>query len=261
MNILKTLITYTGICIIAPQLWSAPANVVIDSIVSDTVGTTAVISGSGTKDNTTTFALGEVGRFGILVDGVQRYMSVNMNSVSGSLTVGEDSLMVTQTVNSQGLTDSGTLSIYISPDSKSAWTANMSFSFYEDEALTTPFTPGILLTSLDIDYDQVYSVKNDDIDDSILYGATQLTSHKDLPPGYTGFIGEGNAEFYDPEFAVSTLSTSQEINFALAHDDVALFMFEFRNPPAVIPEVGTLAMMGIVILSAGSLALLRRRKR
>jgi hypothetical protein len=249
-------------------------NGVLNSTLLDTVGTTAVISGSGNTGNTTTAAIGEVGLFGILLDGEQRYMSVHLDAVGGSLSVSDDAFMIAQTVDSQGLTDDGTLSIYIGKTG--VWTANFSFRFFEDSALVNPISPEIMLTSLDIDYNQQYFINDSDETATFVYNSegniadfspegseiSQITNATDFA-GYKGFTGAGDSTINNPTHAVTTLSVTDQIDVGVRHSSVALFMFEFRNPPtvipAVIPEIGSLALTGIAFLTG--IIFLRRRSR
>ena len=55
----------------------------ITSTLSDTVGSSYVVSGSGSSSNTTNWVEGEVGRFAIEIDGVTRYLTVSAEDLGG----------------------------------------------------------------------------------------------------------------------------------------------------------------------------------
>lgn len=232
----------------------------ITSVISETVGTTAVVTASGSKANTTTLTTGVVGQF-LVSDGTTTYgLQVSLSNPTGALTVGGDSLMVARTVNSQGLADTGTLSIYFSPDATGGWSADMTFSFFNVDGsnnFTTPFSPTLLLTSLDIDANQRYYTDNADFSANNLYGSSNLTSATPIT-GYTGFTAGGNASFSDPASAVSSVGANGVTDFdvRVQHDGVALFMFEFRDPSQIVPEPSVALLGGVA-----GLALLRRRRR
>jgi len=99
------------------------ASLTINGVISQTVGTTAVIpfGTSGNATNTTTWIAGNgtvgtgvVGQFLVKDSTNTLYgMRVSATNPTGKLVSGTDSLMVARTVDSQGLTDNGTLSVYV----------------------------------------------------------------------------------------------------------------------------------------------------
>jgi hypothetical protein len=232
----------------------------ITGVINQTVGDTAVVVDSGAKTNTTTWTAGNVANF-YISDGVETYgLRVSVTNPTGGLTAGTDSLMVARTVNSQGLTDDGTLSIYFSPGT-GQWTADITFSFFNvdgEGTFTTAFSPTLLLTSLDIDANQRYYTSNADFSQNQLYSGTNLSGASAVT-GYTGFTAGGNASFSDPKSAVSSSGANgvTEFDVRVAHEGVALFMFEFRDPSEVlvVPEPSIALLGGI-----GLLGLLRRRR-
>ena len=127
---------------------------------SQTVGSTATVTGSGSKSNTTTWETGVVAEYIISDEFGQQYgMRVSISNPTGTLTAGTDSLMVARTVESQGLVDPGTLSVYINPGDTTTttgeWSLDLNFSFY-DAAFENSVAVDLLLTSLDIDAGQKY---------------------------------------------------------------------------------------------------------
>lgn len=230
----------------------------ITGVVSQTVGTTSTVSGSGSADNTTPFSTGTVGVFSM--NGGSRFMRVTATNPTGSLNPAGDSLMVARTVNSQGLTDSGTLSVYVRPGTATAWTLDLNFSFFSDAGLTTAAPLGLQLTSLDIDYAQRYYVKNSSFTHNVTSVGTNLTTAPAVA-GYTGFTAVPDATFNDPKAAVASWGYGNSFDVRVGHTDVALFMFEFRQPSAIVglapePSSALLALTGVM-----AFGLKRRRQR
>ncbi len=247
----------------------------ISSVVSQTVGISASlpdigngIPASGNASNTAVWSTGQVGLFGIDAYATGNtppiignyYLQVVASTPTGTLVSGTDSLMVARTVNSQGLTDDGTLSVYVRPVGTNttpgegdipaivpgAWSLTLTFNFFSDEALTTPVNVDLLLTSLDIDFNQKYYSNNTDFDGgNFVSPGTQLTAATPVA-GYTGFTAAGNSSFDNPDFAVSSAGTAKSsYSVQVSHDNQALYMFEFRNPSEIIPEPSTAALATI----------------
>lgn len=198
-------------------------------------------------------------------------LRVSASNPTGSLSSGTDSLMVARTVNSQGLTDNGTLSVYVRPTGTntnndaplddSRWSLDLTFDFFTDNTFATAAPmDSLLLTSLDIDFNRRYYTLNADFDGgNFLSPGTVLVSAIAVTE-YTGFTAGGNSTFSNPNHAVSSLGTvKSSFSVQVAHDNVALFMFEFRNPSEIIPEPSTVTLAAISgFLLLGSLR--RRRK-
>lgn len=243
--------------ILAVQSLMLPAilnadSIVIDSVILQTVGSTAVIpeGSGGSHDNTNTWATGAVGSF-VMKDSLGNTfgMVVSATNPTGNLTAGSDSLMVVRTVNSQGLTDNGTLSIFVYPTTAGAWSLDLNFSFYNLDGgainLSSPYSlDKLLLTSLDIDFSQRYYTSNTSFSSNQVYLPTQLTAASALA-GYTGFTSSGNSSFNNPAYAVSSTGTGYSYDIHVAHTSQALFMFEFRDPSTVVPEPTSAVMAGL----------------
>lgn len=249
----------------------------ITGVISETVGSTAILAAppaglnaSGTEENTATFNTGVAGVF-TMTGGL--YMRVSTSNNTGSLAVGRDALMVARTVNSQGLTDNGTLSIYVrNPVSTdpgaamgtTAWSLDVNFSFFSDPGLSIAAPTNLLLTSLDVDFAQRYYTKNTSFTSNTTYYGVDGTNLITAPAvsGYTGYTTAVGADSVvnNPEHAVSSGGSGSSFDIRLSHDRVALFMFEFRDPPTVIaipePSSALLVMGGI-----SALGLMRRRQR
>jgi len=239
----------------------------ITGVQSQTVGTSgATITGSGTPSNASTWTVGSAGVGVFVMNGGTHYMKVTATGFTGPLSPTSPTLMVARTVNSQGLTDPGTLSVYVRPTSNTDWNLDLNFAFFSDSSLLTPATiTEFQLTSLDIDFAQQYYVQTADFsggtsftyspDSGPFAGPSNITA---APPisGFTGFTAVPNADFNDPRAAVSSKGTGTNFDIKLAHSNVALFMFEFRNPSSIIPEPTS------ALLATAGMALfgLRRRR-
>lgn len=245
------------------------ASYVIDATKSQTVGSTAAIPGSGTAANTNFWTAGTVVGAFILRDGAGNHygMQVTASNPTENLKSGTDSLMVVRTENSQGLTDTGTLSVYVRPTGTNtadgaatvsgAWSLDLNFSFYEVTGdllsgftiTATPAVVGLQLTSLDIDYGQKYFTQNSSFTGgNSTYSPTNITGTA-APTGYTGFRASGDSSFSNPAHAVSSKGTGSSFNVQVAHESVALYMFEFRDPSMIVPEPGTGSMLALGLIS------------
>ncbi|MES2709475.1 MAG: PEP-CTERM sorting domain-containing protein [Verrucomicrobiota bacterium] len=254
----------------------AKADIEIAETLSRTAGSTTDITGSGNAANTTSWSPGVAGQFVIHNPdtGFRAGLRVSILDPTGTLQNGTDSLMVAQTTNSQGLTDTGTLSIYFRPTGSNAsdgaasvngdWTSTILFESFTlsgspgSFALTdTPLSVNVTLRSLDIDFDQKYYVQTAGFTHEP-YDPTDLTTASPVISGFTGFTSSANSTFSDPEAAVTSKSTAPVDHFEafVSHDSVALFMFEFRSNSAIVPEPSS-SLVGLLGLGA----VLGRRKR
>jgi hypothetical protein len=260
-----------------------PASAISLSIfetVSETIGSTAIITGSGSSSNTNYWTTGVVGSF-IMEDdnlpGSYYGMTVSVSAPTGELFINTDSLMVARTVNSQGLTDNGTLSLYVRPTGTNTadgapsvtgnWSLTVTYSFYEVTGgpgsftiTSTPATLGLQLTSLDIDFNQRYFTSNSDFTSNFTYSPTNITSLGTNTSaiggtGYSGFTAAGDSTFNNPAHAVSSKGTDSTFTVQVAHNALALFMFEFRDPSLIVPEPAS------ALLALGGLAVLLGRRR
>ncbi len=253
------LIAFFAACTIAGFSNLNAQSLAITGTLSNTVGTTGLIPGSGTTDNTSTWAPGTVGVFEI--NNGNYYLRVNATNPTGGLAPANDSLMVIQTENSQGLTDNGTLSLYVR--SSSQWSLDLNFSFFSDSLLINPATiTNMQLTSLDIDFNQQYFTSNASFSSHQFYSElgvpTAITTPLTVPSGYTGFTASGDSTFDNGRFAVSSTGTGSSFDTRVSHNNVALFMFEFRDPSQIIPESSSALL---VLGSLSMFSLIRRRSR
>ncbi|MFZ4681545.1 MAG: hypothetical protein ACOYMS_03500 [Terrimicrobiaceae bacterium] len=269
------------LAVMAPRFLRADS-LEVSGIKSETIGTTAVITGGGSAANTTFWSLGTVGQFIMLSSSGTSYgLEITADSRSGALHVATDSLMVARTVNSQGLTDNGTVSVYVRPTGTNAvldapdipddisgatstWTLDLTFSFFEVAPdglggynFTSPYSVDLLLTSLDIDFNQKYFTKDANFTSNMTYTPTSITAASGGPVGYTGFTASGDSTFNNPAFAVSSGGTGSSFSVQISHNSMALYMFEFRDPSEIVPEPGTATLVGMGVL----LLLARNRRR
>lgn len=228
----------------------------ITGTVMDTVGTSSAIIGSGSTDNTSAWTAGTVGVFEI--NNGAYYMKVTASNPTGVLLADgvQDSLMVARTTNSQGLTDDGTLSVYVNTGLTGSWSLDLNLSFYSDLALTNAQPLDLTLTSLDIDWGQRYETKDSDFSSNTLYPNSDITSPTASELGYTAFTSGFSSEYGDAKAAVTSSGTGDSFNTRIQHDGFALFMFEMRSPSEIVPEPTSVSLLGL-----GGLALLLRRQR
>ena len=243
---------------------------------TDFVGTTAIVSGGGSSSNfQSNVNVNDFAVFDMQKDGADY---ADLVITLDSITNADNKLMLVQTENSQGLTDDGTISFLMDVTGNSGGTMEFSFDWYTpgsfvggvEQTGSSLLTDQIKYTSLDIDFSQEVGIATSQLDSTTTYNAlngdpSSLTITDD---GTTWARDAGaNSSFDDPENAVSFLtkagiSASHTITMGKQDSDGnALFMFEFRDPPVIVPEPGTLALAGILLGSFGGLHLLKRRKR
>ena len=208
----------------------------ITNTITDTVGTDYIVSGSGSSNNTTEWIEGETGKFEININGITRYLTVNAENING-LRPDKDTLMVVQTVDSQGMDDTGTLTIYFRPYGGNGFESNITFNFWEDIEATIPLTPQLLVTMLDLDHSQRVEISNDSYSSYYTYTnkhnqTTRVTTS--IGDEYTEFQGRGDSTHYNPRNAVSITTNTHNVKVKFSHSAVYLAMIEFRNPSSVL---------------------------
>ncbi len=252
---------------LCPALCAAQGSFQITGVVTQLVDggnpTNAAITGSGSTTNTTPWTFDSRARFLLSSSNLTVGFEVAPVGATGSMTTNTDSLMIARTVNSQGLTDPGTLSVYV--NRTSAWSLDLAFRFYDTNFIGL-IPVRVLVTSFDIDYSQRYSIVNSQFVSYTVATNTALAITNTGP--LTVFTAAGDAVFEDPQFAVSALTGTNQSEFTLRfeHNAVALFMLEFRDPSEIvtltkeipIPEPAVVASLA---LAAGGAALVRGRKR
>lgn len=197
------------------------------------------------------------------MNGGAYYMQVSATAPTGGLSPANDSLMVTRTVNSQGLVDTGTLSVYVrpTPATNTPWSLKLNFSFFADAARTTPAPLRLQLTSLDIDFAQRYYTSNSSFDGNVTAVVSDLIAPGVALSGYTGFTtapGAGSS-YDDPAHAVASHGYGSSFDVSIAHDAVALFMFEFRDPSLVTGLVPEPSSSLLLLGGISMLCFVRRR--
>jgi hypothetical protein len=198
-------------------------------------------------------------------------MKVTLSGVYGTLDTagGRSGLMIAQTVNSQGLTDTGTMSVLtdfsaVGADG-SAW-IKLLFSFTAPDT-NNPIAMAQEVTTFDFDYRQFLGLNKEDF---IASGHGSVLTRHDL--GSTvEFVDEGNSDAtYNMSSNAVSLNNVVDSSYELTMGKKsgtgnALFMFEFRDPSInlddpltpldVIPEPGTW-----LLTAFASLFLLRRKR-
>lgn len=248
---------------------AAIQNLEVSQTINEIVGTTAVVSGSGSTSNTDVWNTGDSARFILSGDDgtpaqtpVSYGLEIRPFATSGALIAGTDSLMIARTVDSQGLTDDGLISIYFSPTQNGAYDAKLRFTLY-DTSFTTQQPIDFFVTSLDIDFDQIMSASKFAVDGYGLNTPTDITVTE--ANNTLSFQGAGNADFSDPEAAVLLeYRDTSTFDLTFSHDSVALYMLEFRNPPETVDIIDfnttptPVPLPAGMVLMASGLLLMRR---
>jgi hypothetical protein len=271
-----------GLLLIATSAQAA-LNFEISGVQTQIAGTTTDVTGSGSSANySATTTVGDYAVFDIQAnDGsggiTSNYAQLKVTYLTDGAEVGSN-IMIAQTSNSQGLTDSGTLSILTTGDT--AGTVTLQFDWYtfgsfidgDEQTGASLLNFQVNYTALDIDYNQVVSVPTADIDNYTLETGTFLTATDD---GTSIAFTDNDADttVTNPKTAVSFTSNtsgSQQISMGKQDEDGnALFIFEFRDPGTIAPfkdpqttPVPEPAAAGLLIGSTVvAFAMLRRRKR
>lgn len=244
---------------------------------TELVGSTSAVPNSGTSDNFSTGAV-SVGttfaKFQLVLAGTSTRvadMRVTVVGKTGTFDTagGKSGLMIAQTTNSQGLTDSGTMSIlsaFSAAGTGGESSVTLRFSFFEpDTAIAKNL--GLELTSFDFDYRQFMRVSNSDF--TAEAHGSKLT--KTTSGGNTTFsdVGNSDASFTQATNAVvlnNVPDSSFDITVGKIGTGNSLFMFEFRDPsqildtpltPTAIPEPSS---MIVLVSGAAALSFIRRRK-
>lgn len=190
-------------------------------------------------------------------------------------------LMVARTTNSQGLTDSGTISILTNIGNGSGGTISLKFEWYTpgsfvggiEQSEASLISTRINYTTFDIDYRQLVAVDTPDIASYITNGASsRITATND---GTNISFRDNNAisSFDDPNTAAQFLTIAGPASHTItmgkqASSGNALFMFEFRDPSDVlifnnpqltpVPEPTTTGFL-IGVIAIGFCLMKRRR--
>ncbi|WFB37391.1 hypothetical protein P3T73_06415 [Kiritimatiellota bacterium B12222] len=264
------LILYTLFIFVVSSLIQA-ANISVSGTQTFIGGETATVIDSGSSGNFSgSTVTGATAVFDMTKDAVDfADLQITYNGGAGS------SVMVRQTVNSQGLTDTGTISILVSVPTSG--TASFQFDWYAPDSFlggviqegASLIADPILYTSFDIDFNQFVAP---DLDQLQYYafneGGTELHADESERAPLISFEDSGSDSNYtDPETAVQFLtkaglgSHSIDVGKQTGSGN-ALFMFEFRDPsvvlgetftpsPVIVPELHSLGLMAISLLVCG----------
>lgn len=244
---------------------------------TEIVGSRSDVPNSGSSDNFSSgpITIGSTYAKFRLVDSKTsaRYadMKITVAGVTGTLDAAgsKSGVMVAQTSNSQGLVDTGTISI-LTGFSKAASNGETSvsflFEFFQPDS-NVAMNVGLEITSFDFDYRQFMQGSHSDFS-AAAHGSNLTRTTKD---GISRWADTKNtdAQINQASNAV-VLNNVADSSFSLTFGKVgtgnSLFMLEFRDPsqilstpltPVTIPEPSALLMVG---LSACAGVMVRRRR-
>jgi len=195
-------------------------------------------------------------------------LKVSYSADNGSI---GSKVLIAQTSDSQGMTDDGTVTILLNIANNNGGGGTFTFDWDTPGSFVDGlYTSGsllndkILYTTFDIDYNQFVAMNNSDLEYYALNDPTLL--HADLTevPGTVRLEDvNGNSTVDNPQTAgqfMTVGSSSHQISMGKQSDDGnALFMFEFRDPSALIgftpvpisvPEPTSVAMSALVLTAA-----------
>lgn len=280
---MKSLPAVIVVLCVAPCLsLQAAVNLIVSGVQTQIAGTSTDVTGSGSSAN---FAAGTaVGDFAVfdisVVDDVAGtttdYGHLRVAYTADNGGVGSD-IMIARTTNSQGLTDSGTVSVLMtttganfSVDLTFDWFTTGSFVGGVEQSGSSLIESQINYTSFDLDFQQLNSINRNDVAQYALDGNTLITATDDG----TNLLFEDNgadSTFDDPTTAIQFLTRNGPASHRITmgkqvSNGNALFMFEFRDPSDVItftnPDVTVVPEPSTPLLFLGAMSgllWLRRR--
>jgi hypothetical protein len=282
---MKQLSLITSLALLTASGAHAAVNLAVDQALGEVFGTTRTVASAGSPDNYQTFTGSEVVYFRLSGDdgNGNNAFTVDMTiSVNGSSGAGFGSnkgqIMLSQTTNSQGYTDTGSVSLLLNPSIGGHWTVDLGIEFFAvDDVNTNPFDTTLgtkiglpfQLTSLDLDFDQFTAVNTSQFDTYQVSTTTKLEASTDNGLLRLQDTSGVAAAFTDRDNAVSFFSDGAEQTYhvQVGHDAVALYVLEFRNPPlyidydnpvTAVPEPSSYAL--ILGVAAFTLLSLKRRR-
>jgi hypothetical protein len=256
---------FTVMVLLAAEAQSA--NIQVSGVQTYIGGTNSAVPNSGTADNYNpayTF-VGSTAVFDMKKNGVD-FADLRVTYNGGA----SNKVMVNRTSNSQGLADTGTISILMDFASSTGYSGSFTFDWFAPNSFVggsylggSLISDAILYTTFDIDYYQFVSTKTNQLQS---YGLTANTIlHTDLleTPSMIRFEdNNANSLVNEPttaaQFLTQTGPASLQIDMGKQNaGGASLFMFEFRDPsqivttpfvPVTIPEPATAPLMALVAL-------------
>lgn len=226
------------------------ANIQVSSVQTYIGGTNSAVpaSGSANNYNTNTTHDGSTAVFNMTKDGTDfADLRVTYNGGAGT------SVMVNRTSDSQTLTDTGTISILMNYTGTGNGSYGGSFTFdwfapnsfvggsYVDGSL---LSDAILYTTFDIDYSQFVATKTNQLQYYAFNTNTSLHADTLETPSMIRFEdNNANSTYSEPktaaQFLTQTGPASHQIDMGKQiAGGASLFMFEFRDPSAVLQGTG-----------------------
>lgn len=225
---------------------------------------------SSSAGNYVDFAMGDTNNGNTL----SAHLRVTVGSMNIGSVVDQGNLMIAATSNSQGLTDTETISILFDGTAPTTgdYGITLTFDWYTPDGLfTTKLDHQYLYTSYDIDFNQTNIWNNSDIDSYYLANTaisgvdTLLTDTVTATTTSFSDLGNTNATVSDVRNAYSVRTTNgnqQQIELGkTTGSGNALFMLQFGDPSGnlsstLIPEPST-----FMLLALSSFGIFIRRRR
>ncbi|MBM4152275.1 MAG: PEP-CTERM sorting domain-containing protein [Kiritimatiellaceae bacterium] len=272
----QRVILMTALMGLASSAWTA--NIEVFGVQRYLGGLYSDVPGSGGSSNfsTTANATGDFAVFDMRKDGVD-FADLRVTFTEGSTT----NVMLNRTSNSQGLTDTATISFLLT-NTNAGYTASFRFDWFAPGSFSNGvyqsgslISDPILYTTFDIDFNQLVGVQTNQLQYYALATNTLLRTNTTRVASYISFEDSGaNSTYTEPRTASQFLTRAG----TASHDIImgkqssggnSLFMFEFRDPSQIIPDqfppvsipeptaVGLIALGGIFTLT---ITRLRRRR-
>jgi hypothetical protein len=252
----------------AIEAHAAAVSYVISGASNEQFGTSKTVTGSGSDNNYVAATIGSYTTFTLALasnPGVP-VVDLRVGLVGGNA----QRVMLVQTLNSQGFTDAGTISILLNTTSQGTSGPNLSadlrFDFFQ-HGTSNPYTGQFQFTTFDIDSRQSVIAGAGQFENYQLDSDSDLTATVNPNGSVTVADLQGvSSSFTEASSAASFLSNNVSgVNFTVTSGStVGLYAFELRSPSInvaldgptnSIPEP-TLASLGL----ATGLILLRRRR-
>jgi hypothetical protein len=236
----------TTMALASSDVWAAAIQV--SGVQTYIGGTNTSVPGSGTANNFKAGVTnGSFAVFDMQKDG-QNFANLRVTYNGGA---GSDKILVARTSDSQGLTDTGTITILLD-HTTAGYTGAFKFDWFTPGSFVNGsyiggslISDAILYTTFDIDYYQFVGAKTNQLQSYAFNTNTLLRADLMESPGFIR-AEDSNAmsTVTEPKTAVQFLTRSGPASHDMimgkqSAGGAALFMFEFRDPSQVLGNTFT----------------------